>query len=74
MGSFRSQPELTKHSIERKGNQLNFAASHMCGNYSLIKVGEFTWKMLTFLFLLLATKRTQSLEYSMDMEVSNNIK
>lgn len=34
MGSFRSQPDLTKHSIEKKGNNLSFAASHMCGTFN----------------------------------------
>ena len=31
MGSFRSQPDLVKHSQEKKGNNLTYAASHMCG-------------------------------------------
>jgi hypothetical protein len=31
MGSFRSQPDLTIHSVEKKGNALTYASSHMCG-------------------------------------------
>ena len=35
MGSFRSQPDLHKHSIDKKGHNMNYAASHMCGTYFL---------------------------------------
>ena len=47
MGSFRSQPELTKHSIDKKGLGLSYAATHMCGKIICTQVGESTWRMLT---------------------------
>ena len=73
MGSFRSQPDLSKHSIEKRGNNLSFAASHMCGTFTLIQDGESTWRMHTFRFLLSVTRKIRSLEYSMAMEVPHFI-
>ena len=31
MGSFRSQPDLVKHTVVKNGVGLNYAVSHMCG-------------------------------------------
>ena len=69
MGSFRSQPELTKHSEEKKGQGLTYASTHMCGMPSLMQVGGFTWRMLTSAPLRSQIRRTLSLECSTDMEV-----
>jgi len=69
MGSFRSQPELTKHSIEKKGVGLSYAATHMCGNYNWIKVGASTWKTLTSTFRRCLIKKIRSLACSMVTEV-----
>lgn len=32
MGSFRSQPDLAKHSVAKPGPGFTYAVSHMCGN------------------------------------------
>jgi len=36
MGSFRSQPDLVKHSLFKTGEKLNYAVSHMCGIFLVI--------------------------------------
>ena len=35
MGSFRSEPETTKHTIRKSYDKYSYAVSHMCGNLSL---------------------------------------
>lgn len=36
MGSFRSQPDLVKHTTAAKGTaNISYVATHMCGNYQL---------------------------------------
>jgi len=69
MGSFRSQPELTKHSQERKGVGLSYATTHMCGILLYIQVGESTWKTHTSVSHPSPIRRTPFLEYLMAMEV-----
>ena len=69
MGSFRSQPELTKHSIEKKGLGLSYAATHMCGNHIWIKVGASTWRTRTSTFRRCLIKKIRSLACSMATEV-----
>lgn len=32
MGSFRSQPDLQKHTVYNRGVGLEYVSSHMCGN------------------------------------------
>lgn len=40
MGSFRSQPDLTKHTEHNSGVGLNYVSTHMCGNsYFIIPLG-----------------------------------
>jgi len=34
MGSFRSQPELKKHTFNKEGPGFTYAVSHMCGKYN----------------------------------------
>lgn len=36
MGSFRSQPDLVKHSVVKNGVGLIHASTHMCGTFSSI--------------------------------------
>jgi hypothetical protein len=70
MGSFRSQPDLVKHTITKNGAQnITFAVTHMCGIPFLIQDGEFIWKTLTSTNHHLTTQGTQSLVFSMGMEV-----
>jgi len=69
MGSFRSQPELTKHSEEKKGVGLTYASTHMCGMLFLMQAGGFIWRMLTFVSPRCQIRRILSLGYSTDMEV-----
>ncbi len=39
MGSFRSAPDLEKHTVEKQGLGLNYAVTHMCGNsFTLIRL------------------------------------
>lgn len=45
MGSFRSQPDLVKHSVSKSGlGTLTYAVSHMCGKLSPTQDGESTWR------------------------------
>ena len=70
MGSFRSQPDLQKHTDHSLGVGLQYVSSHMCGNYlSLTQVGEFTCKMHIFLCHLLLTRKTLCSPSSMATEV-----
>jgi len=69
MGSFRSQPELTKHSQEKRGAGLTFATTHMCGTRLLIQVGGSTWKMRTSVLRLSPIRRTPYSECSTATEV-----
>ncbi len=65
MGSFRSQPDLTKHSVSKNGaNNITYALTHMCGNSTLIQAGEYTWKTHTLISRLCPTQKTPFLEYS----------
>lgn len=47
MGSFRSQPDLTKHTEVKSGKNFTYVSTHMCGKALLTQAGEFTWKMPT---------------------------
>lgn len=47
MGSFRSAPDLTKHTTVKNEGDFSYAVTHMCGKALPIQVGGFTWKMLT---------------------------
>jgi hypothetical protein len=47
MGSFRSQPDLTKHTEVKSCKNFTYASTHMCGKAILTQAGESTWKMLT---------------------------
>ena len=70
MGSFRSQPDLTKHTISKQGlGSLSFAVSNMCGTSPLTQAGESTWKMRTSTPLPFPMPKTLFLESSMDMAV-----
>ena len=46
MGSFRSQPDNTKHSISKevKESGFSYAVTHMCGTLFSIQDGASTWK------------------------------
>ena len=46
MGSFRSQPDLVKHTLTKNGcGNIHYSASHMCGTVVATQVGASTWKM-----------------------------
>lgn len=51
MGSFRSQPDNTKHSIakEVKESGFSYAVTHMCGTLFPTQDGASTWKTHTSL-------------------------
>lgn len=71
MGSFRSQPDLVKHSISKAGiANISYAISYMCGTYPLIQVGESTWKTHTSTSHLWPTPKTPYWEFSMATEVN----
>ncbi len=36
MGSFRSEPELTKHTNTGNFDKISYAVTHMCGTFTLI--------------------------------------
>jgi hypothetical protein len=67
MGSFRSQPDLQKHTqVQVKtGQAFTYAVTHMCGTSNTIQVGEFTWKTLILLKPSLLNAKTPSSESSM---------
>ena len=70
MGSFRSQPDLVKHTQVKNGlGNMSYAVSHMCGTPSPTQVGASTWKTLTSATHRSATPRILSSESSMDTEV-----
>jgi hypothetical protein len=71
MGSFRSQPDLIKHTVTKNGAQtISFAVTHMCGKFRLIQDGESIWKTLTSIYRLSQTiPKIQSLVFSTVMEV-----
>lgn len=70
MGSFRSQPDLIKHTVTKNGAQnITFAVTHMCGMPLLIQDGEFIWRTLTSTNHPSITPRTQSLVFSTATEV-----
>lgn len=74
MGSFRSQPDLQKHTDLNQGIGLSYVSTHMCGNFLFkTKAGEFTCRMHICQFLLSATRRTRCSQSSMDMEVRINL-
>ena len=61
MGSFRSQPDLTKHSINLNGaGNISYAATHMCGTSALTQVGAFTCKTRTSTSPLYPAPKTPS--------------
>jgi len=39
MGSFRSQPDLQKHTEVHQNGVLQFASSHMCGKFISLTLG-----------------------------------
>lgn len=70
MGSFRSQPDLVKHSISKNGaNNITYAVTHMCGNSHLTQAGGSIWKTHISISLPSKTRKTPFLEYSMGTEV-----
>ncbi len=70
MGSFRSQPDLTKHTETKPGVGLTYVSTHMCGNlYLLLEVGEYIWKTHILLNLHYQEVKILSLLSSMVMEV-----
>lgn len=69
MGSFRSQPDLTKHTKKASGPSFEYAVTHMCGNKTLMQVGGFTCRMRTSPNHSLLTRKTHSLLSSMVMAV-----
>lgn len=70
MGSFRSQPDLVKHSISKTGfGNISYAATHMCGKTSAIQVGASTWRMHISTSHPLATQKIRSSESLMATEV-----
>ena len=70
MGSFRSQPDLVKHTQTKNGlGNISYAVSHMCGTPYLTQVGASTWKIHTSVRLPSPTLKTHSSESSMDTEV-----
>ena len=71
MGSFRSQPDLVKHTQVKNGlGNMSYAVSHMCGTSSPTQVGASTWKTLTSATHQSATPRIPSSESSTDTEVN----
>lgn len=70
MGSFRSQPDLVKHSVSKNGaNNITYAVTHMCGNSAPIQAGESTWKTHISTSLRSQTQKIQFSEYSTDTVV-----
>lgn len=47
MGSFRSQPDLIKHTEVKNHTPFNYAVTHMCGTTPLMQAGEYIWRMPT---------------------------
>jgi hypothetical protein len=35
MGSFRSQPDLEKHTVNKSGNGFTYSVTHMCGTVDI---------------------------------------
>jgi hypothetical protein len=71
MGGFRSQPDLEKHTISKESLGLTYAITSMCGNSSLMKDGDSTWRMLIWEFFYPTEKRI-SLQSSTAMEVNHS--
>lgn len=46
MGSYRSTPELKKHTYEMSSLDHSYAVTHMCGMNFFIQDGGSLWKML----------------------------
>lgn len=70
MGSFRSQPDLVKHSVSKNGaNNTTYAVTHMCGNSTLIQAGESIWKTHISTSLPFKTQKIRFSEYSTDTVV-----
>ena len=62
MGSFRSQPDLVKHTVTKSGlGNISYAVSHMCGNSPFTQAGESTWKTRTSTSHLFPIQKTRSL-------------
>ena len=70
MGGFRSQPDLSKHTIAKESLGLTYAVSSMCGSFYFNQVGVSTWKMRTLLPCFLI-ERVIFLGFLMVMEVSS---
>lgn len=69
MGSFRSQPETTKHTECKPGLGLTYVSTHMCGKLLIIKDGEFICKMHTLLYRQCQIKNIPYSQYLTVMEV-----
>lgn len=69
MGSFRSTPELTKHTVVKQGEGLTYAVTNMCGKILTIQDGEFTWRMLISQFHLSRMGKIRFSQFLTGMEV-----
>lgn len=69
MGGFRSKPDLTKHTINKEGFGVSYAASHMCGQIVLMQAGDNIWRMHSLQLFYPIRKRIYS-AFSMAMEVA----
>ena len=69
MGSFRSEPELTKHTIHEWSRDHSYAVCHMCGTFFGMQGGENSWKMQAYQFPHLHIGTTLFSVSSMAMEV-----
>ena len=70
MGSFRSQPDLKKHTHNKDGHgTLTYAVSHMCGTSGFIQAGVSTWRTRTSAIHPLDTQRIRCSAYSTATEV-----
>lgn len=70
MGSFRSQPDLVKHTEAKEETAFSYAVTHMCGKKTSIQDGESTWKTHISANLNYPTRRIHYSECSMATVVS----
>ncbi len=68
MGSFRSKPDLTKHSISKETTNFSYTVVNMCGSIYFTQVGDFSCKM-HISQQSSAIKKHTSLVYLMDTAV-----
>jgi len=69
MGSFRSQPDLVKHTTLNSGPGFNYAVTHMCGKKASTQDGESTWRMHISPNQNYPKRSMRFSEYSMDTVV-----